>query len=423
MLNKTKKGLLAGLAVFCLTAPSAFALDLPQASELGFDFIDRSGLFTPAGTPRGVGEPASVGDEDRAIFQVVNIGNQVNPAPNLPPILSGTLPGLNLGTSVGSNMLSGTFYDLQLTQFEIFPGPDGVFGPNGLGINDDRTLLGFGRGVRQTNTAVNPGDGAGQGGATWTDTAGPTSTIPAGSGGIATLFLDTLTASEPAFAPGSAGPAGALPTLTANPGNLDGSLSHIQEYDNNGAAAGGKILTDGELWLSAVFTPLLQPDIDGYFALLGTNHGITAIDSVPAFGVATPHGSIRFALGGGNETIYLQQIDNASSTGDFFAYANVIGGSFADQMAYGLYGGPSGERDILFWGQNTVNPLINGPGPGGVNTTISALGYQGWQLDSTDPVAFGTRGPGIVPEPMTAGLSILALGALGFGATRRRRNA
>jgi hypothetical protein len=414
MLNKTKMGLLAGLAVACLvSAPSVFALDLPQQSELAFDFVDRSGLFAPDGTPRAVGFPATVGDEDRAIFYVNSIGPQVNPAPNIPPIIGGILPGLNLGTTAGTNMLTGTFYDLQLAQLEIFAGADGVFG-----TTDDKILTGFVRGVRQTNTTVNPGDAAGQGGASWTDIYG--ATAPAGSGGITAVFLDTVTESGSSFQAGSAGPAGSLPTLTANPGNLDGSLSHIQEYDNGAA---GKNLTDGELWLASVFTPLLQADIDGYFSFLGTAHSITEIDSVTDLGGSiTPNGTLLFSLGTGKEVVYLQQIDNASRTGDFFAYANVIGGSFADQMVEGLYGGPNNERDVMFWGQNTVNPLLFADTP--TNQIISQFGYQGWQLDSTDPVAFGTKGPeGIIPEPVTAGLSLLALGALGLGATRRRRNA
>jgi hypothetical protein len=312
-------------------------------------------------------------------------------------------------------MLTGTFYDLQLAQLEIFAGADGTFG-----TTDDKILTGFVRGVRQTNTTVNPGDAAGQGGASWTDISG--ATAPAGSGGITTLFLDTVTESGSSFQGGSAGPAGSLPTLTANPGNLDGSLSHIQEYDNNGAAAGGKNLTDGELWLASVFTPLLQADIDGYFSFLGTAHNITAIDSVADLGGSiTGTGTLKFSLGTGKEVVYLQQIDNASRTGDFFAYANVIGGSFADQLVEGLYGGPNNERDIMFWGQNTINPLLFADTP--TNRLISEQGYQGWQLDSTDPVAFGTKGPGIVPEPVTGGLSLLALGALAVGATRRRRNA
>ena len=46
----------------------------------------------------------------------------------------------------------------------------------------------------------------------------------------------------------------------------------------------------------------------------------------------------------------------------------------------------------------------------------------GWQLSSEDPLQFRVVQPG-VPEPITAGLSFLAIGALGSYVTARRRKA
>ena len=44
----------------------------------------------------------------------------------------------------------------------------------------------------------------------------------------------------------------------------------------------------------------------------------------------------------------------------------------------------------------------------------------GWQISSEDPITFEARNP--VPEPVTSGLTLLALGGLG-GYLRRRRMA
>lgn len=64
-------------------------------------------------------------------------------------------------------------------------------------------------------------------------------------------------------------------------------------------------------------------------------------------------------------------------------------------------------------------------GQSGANSNYPNVGDQGvfeggWQIASEDPIQFRTNGGGTVPEPATAGLSILGLGALATFVTRRR---
>ncbi len=426
----TGRKFLIGMSAVVGAASAANAFNLPLNEDMVFDFIDRTSAFNgpnsgvpsgAVGTPKGVGTPINVGDRDQSIFGVNSIHLNSNPPPNNPPSAGPIIGGLNLGSGPGTNQLTGTLTGLVVTQIEVFPGPNGVFGdvntPGIPGTGDDLTFIGMGPDPTLLTRA--PGDViGGPGSNTWADLDGD---APAGSGAIVELWLDEdsdagATAWGPEFIAGAAGPSG-FTTGTVPLG--DPSLSDHLEYI---AASGTADLQDGTLYLTGVATPQDQDnDIDTFFGISGglgdaaASHSIMDTDSLGPIPFApvpnTARGSIYASLGSNLETVFIQSVESSNLRGDFQFYGNFIGGSNIDFMARGLYDNPGlglFGRDLLFIGQNNVDDPFDGI----VNE------FQGWQLDSTDPVGFGTR-PLEVPEPLSASMSIIALSGL-CGYIRRR---
>ncbi len=463
-MKKSTRQLLMGVAAIAGTmgvsagVEAAFNDLLPDDARLVFDFFDRTSTFngvsSPAG-PDGSAQPttqgASLGDRDQTIFGVNSLHVNANPPSNgtqgpgngNPPSAGPIVGGLNLSSDTLGNQLSGVLWNTVLTQLEVDAGADGL-----INTGDDVINVGFAPDV--VGATFGPGHvvpnaplatsaaltraadgGVAAGPSEWSDTGG--GSAPQGSGGIIEVWLEETgvgTQYGSAFVePTAPGPGGNNP-LAPGDGGFDFGLSPSPstpflsdnlKYDADEVTPGTQDnLQDGTNWLTAVMTPLGQTDIDEFFDTLLVSHNITDIDSGPGGVTPTANGFIAKA-GSGLPTVFIQRIDAANDRGDFLFYANAIGGSFFNQLEKGIYddpgnvdgfGNPLVGRDILAVGQNNVAAF---PGQGNPNE------HQGWQLDSTDPVGFGTIPVNGVPEPITAGFGAMSLLGLAGYTTRRRK--
>lgn len=345
------------LATFTLARPSE-AITVQQG-EILVSFNDDSSLFYLEGDdesgvarqPRRLtGQLPTVGDENRAIFEAQEIEN--------------VSTGKVLWQRSATEELTGVFYDLELTAV-----------PGG-GLTSDLLFEPLGRnavpGIPQNYGGVieiYADSGAGM---------TPYDEDPNGTGNPLLRRWDQQV--SPNVAPSSATPPISLLPNAA-------PLAWQEGEDAGGIRDQFPTVTDGQLWLQAVFVPA---SVTGEAGLPGT----TVL----------------------SETVNL---DNGSGGGG--GWAMITGGSAASLFTRNFYG-PTMDLSIGF-STHTPKVLLHDNGTPNDPTDdyqylADAFQYDGlgsWQVNSS-----GTASASVIPEPATFGLLGLALIGVGGAVFFRR---
>ncbi|MFO8007312.1 MAG: SdrD B-like domain-containing protein [Candidatus Brocadiia bacterium] len=192
------------------------------------------------------------------------------------------------------------------------------------------------------------------------DVDGDIATLPGGyvAGGVTEIYegpSGDYTA-DPGSVPNYDTKLPATPPVPFDSGNAPGQWSEGGAGHSGAVGADTMVtVTDGDYWLATV--------------MLDLNYLVSA-------GVVNPP-STSFATG----AVLRIQFDQSSGTGSGFAYANVVGGSFADQIDRARLG-PLTDLALLF---DVAIPIY---AEGELKDTLSYQGVGQWTIDSQDPIVF-----------------------------------
>ncbi len=407
--------------MLAMLASPAMAMPVFPNSPWTFDIEDRSSVYhepngsivtIPIGTlTESVGTPGALGQymvasgtnvqgpvSQRTIFRAKDVNTGTDTFPSIGKygmreILTGqfvdsfennggegtgSLTGVNLIHQVGLSLL-----------------------PPGAGSNE--ALLGlrqwFGADPRVTFTDQVPSldENFGKGGL---DTDGLATTI-SGFGGLIKFYTDTT------------------PDAFFGNGLGEGGWSDIgSQFDPNASYPAFDDGTDGSILLGmGVLTPLYHPDLQ-----TPNDPGTLSILLNANFGLGTYANAVTTAALGG--AVLLEDFGGPGG-GEGVGFINIISGrpeflSRFDPDAFGP------GRDLRLDFQTTA---MLGPADNNSNGFLDLQnivddspsgdpgGGPGWNLTSTDPV----QGAKVIPEPLTSGLSLLALSSLAMFTSRRRR--
>lgn len=337
-------------------APLARGVEVPIGTPLNGGLKDYSSVFGANGLPLAVGAALTQGDEQRSIFTVSSLFyGEIGPSN--PTGTDFIVPGAQVSEYNGSS-LTGMLYDLDFRTLLVEPSGSapGVSGPTAYWTAGSRYIAGV----------------------DWVDTytpAFPAVDTLAGYGAIMVIYADDTIDWNPATSGGdSAWSAATGPALGGALPNMSDEYPTVSDVPGAVAVPSG----DASPFLILALTPL-----PSQIAVLnpGRFTGLTAADVLV------------------EETFYyaVPGVSAGHTTG--FAFANVIGGSFASSISPNTFGPGRDVRfdfDVVF------------------AKSRSDAGVYGWLSNSDDPLGIAT-----IPEPAT--MSLLTLGLLGLVGFRKRK--
>lgn len=237
-------------------------------------------------------------------------------------------------------------------------------------------------------------------------------------------------------------------TLDATPGTLLGGIVSLDLVDDSSATRGNSGAAAGQVGRFFLFDNTDNPNAGSFNTAGGLPGDVQWFDTTGAGATVSSNGVDFFDIDL-LDNFTIGTAGNATTTTNLLLTGNIqqdVNGQFLDILTNsgltgvsfsGLIQDTVLEVDGGYWFDigSVTNPAsfkINQTGyteawngQSGDDSNFPGFGDEnvfegGWQISSEDPIQFTTNAGGEVPEPATAGLSILGLGALAGFVTRRR---